>query len=44
MEYNIAPNRIGIMGGSSGGTIAAAIAYRHTSETDRISLLRFIHM
>ena len=32
MEYNIAPDRIGIMGGSSGGTIAAAIAYDHTLE------------
>ncbi len=30
-EYGIAQNRIGIMGGSSGGTIAAAIAYNHTA-------------
>lgn len=31
-EYGIAQDRIGIMGGSSGGTIAAAIAYNHTAE------------
>ena len=31
-EYRIAHDRIGIMGGSSGGTIAAAIAYDHTAE------------
>ncbi len=31
-EYNIAPDRIGITGGSSGGTIAAVIAYNHTPE------------
>jgi acetyl esterase/lipase len=32
VEYKIAPDRIGITGGSSGGTIAAALAYDHTSE------------
>ena len=31
-EYNIDSNRIGIMGGSSGGTIAAATAFNYTSE------------
>jgi acetyl esterase/lipase len=31
-EYGISKDRIGIMGGSSGGTIAAAIAYEHTIE------------
>ncbi len=31
-EYKIAADRIGITGGSSGGTIASAIAYNHTSE------------
>jgi acetyl esterase/lipase len=30
--YGIAPDRIGITGGSSGGTLAAAIAYNHTAE------------
>lgn len=30
-EYGIATDRIGLMGGSSGGTIAAAIAYNHTA-------------
>ncbi len=31
-EYGIALDRIGLMGGSSGGNIAAAIAYNHTAE------------
>ncbi len=31
-EYRIARDRIGLMGGSSGGNIAAAIAYNHTAE------------
>jgi dienelactone hydrolase len=31
-EYGIAQNRIGITGGSSGGTIVAAIAYDHTAD------------
>ena len=31
-EYGLATDRIGIMGGSSGGAIAAAIAYDHTAE------------
>ncbi len=31
-EYGVATNRIGITGGSSGGTIVAAVAYDHTAE------------
>jgi len=30
-EYGLASNRIGLLGGSSGGTIAAFIAYNHTA-------------
>jgi acetyl esterase/lipase len=32
VEFKIAPDRIGVTGGSSGGTIVAAIAYNHTPE------------
>jgi acetyl esterase/lipase len=32
VEYRIAQDQIGLMGGSSGGTIAAAIAYNHAAE------------
>ncbi len=31
-EFNINPNRIGLMGFSAGGTVAAAIAYSYTKE------------
>ena len=32
-EFGIAPDRVGLMGFSAGGTIVAAVAYRHTAET-----------
>jgi len=32
-EYSINPDRIGILGFSAGGTIAASVAYNYTSET-----------
>jgi len=33
VEFGIVPDRIGITGGSSGGTIAAATAYHHSAES-----------
>jgi acetyl esterase/lipase len=32
-DYGVNPNRIGIMGFSAGGTVAASVAFNHTSET-----------
>ena len=32
-EFGIAPDRVGLMGFSAGGTIVAAVAYHHTAET-----------
>jgi acetyl esterase/lipase len=32
-EYGVNPQRIGIMGFSAGGTLAASVAYNYTTET-----------